>query len=115
MRPICPSCNERPIAINRKIGDKTYYRRQCDACLRKGKRLKPIPPNWYQKGYRKKPTCERCGFEAELPDKQLHVFHVDGNLKNTDRMNLKTICLNCQPLVYKSRLPWKASDAIAGF
>ena len=115
MRPICPSCNERAVAINYVKEDVQHYRAQCDMCLRKGKKLKAKPPAWYQKGYRKKPHCEKCGFVAELPDKQLQVFHVDGNLKNTDWVNLKTVCLNCQPVVYKSRVPWKVEKPVPGF
>ena len=56
-----------------------------------------------------------CGYQAELPDKQLLVFHVNGDLRNNDRVNLKTICLNCRHLTPKKRLPWKPSDPVPGF
>jgi hypothetical protein len=115
MRPICPTCTERPVAINCHKDERVYYRKQCDKCLRKGKKLKPARPLWALRGYKKKPHCEKCGFEAELPDKQLLVFHVDGNLKNADWVNLKTVCLNCLPVVYRSRLPWKHADPVPGF
>ena len=115
MRPWCETCKERVVAVNYIKEDVRHYRKQCDVCLRKGKKIKPQPPLWAKKGYKKKPHCEKCGFVAELPDKQLLVFHVDGNLKNTDWVNLKTVCLNCQPVVYKSRLPWKPSDSVPGF
>lgn len=114
-RPLCPTCNIRPVAVNYKTEERVHYRSQCDACLRKGKKIKTKPPAWYQSGYRKKPACERCGFEAELPEKQLSVFYIDGNLKNNDRVNLKTVCLNCQQVVHKSRLPWKPADSVTGF
>jgi hypothetical protein len=103
------------VGINCHKGDKVYYRRQCDPCLRKGKRLRPQPPQWYRSGYRKKDRCEKCEFKAELVDDQLVVFHVDGDLRNTDRANLKTVCLNCRPLIYRSRMPWKESEVIADF
>jgi hypothetical protein len=50
-----------------------------------------------------------------MPDKQLNVYHVDGNLKNIDRVNLRTVCLNCQPLLYRERLPWKPAESVPGF
>lgn len=115
-RPLCPTCNTNPVAVNYKTEERTHYRRQCDACLRKGKKVKPQSPGWYKAGYRKKPACEMCGFEAKLPDKQLNVFHVDGNLKNNDRVNLKTVCLNCTIEVYAKRnLKWKPADSVVGF
>lgn len=114
-RPLCPTCSHNPVAVNCRNGIKTYYRKQCDACIRKGKKIKPPAPGWFKLGYRKKPQCERCGFKAVLPNAQLNVFHVDGNLKNNDRTNLKTICLNCTQEVYKSKLPWKSSPVVPDF
>jgi hypothetical protein len=52
---------------------------------------------------------------ARLPDKQLHVYHVDGNLKNVDRVNLRTVCLNCQQVLYLERLPWKPAERVSDF
>ena len=37
------------------------------------------------------------------------VFYVDGNLRNNNHFNLKTVCLNCCQEVYRSKLPWKRS------
>lgn len=45
-------------------------------------------------GYRKKPTCEHCGFKPIFKE-QLTVFFVDGNKQSIDARNLKTVCLNC--------------------
>ena len=103
------------VAVNYIKENVQHYRSQCDVCLRKGKKLKPARPLWVLKGYKKKSHCEKCGFEAELPDQQLRIFHVDGNLKNADWVNLRTVCLNCQPMVYKSRLPWKMEIPVPGF
>lgn len=105
-RPLCPSCNLKPVAVNYVKDNKQYYRKFCDSCSRKGKKLKPKPPAWAQKGYKKKPHCEKCGFASKHVE-QLNVFHVDGNLKNNDWVNLKTICLNCTIEVFKSKLRWK--------
>jgi Zn ribbon nucleic-acid-binding protein len=114
-RGICPACNSRDVAINYIKEDVVHYRTRCDACLRKGKKVPKKTPAWYRAGYRKKSNCEHCGFVATMPDKQLNVYHVDGNLKNIDRVNLRTVCLNCQPLLYQERLPWKPAESVLGF
>jgi hypothetical protein len=43
------------------------------------------------------------------------VFHLDGNLRNTDSINLKTVCLNCRVEVSASKLPWRESTIIPDF
>jgi hypothetical protein len=113
-RPICPTCNTRPVAVNYIKEGVTHYRKQCDSCLRKGKKLKPKRPAWALSGYKKKPQCEKCGFSAKHPD-QLQVFHLDGKLNNTNWTNLKTICANCAIEVSKSKLPWKTSTILPDF
>jgi hypothetical protein len=113
-RLLCPICQHRPVAVNYVKEGKKHYRSRCDQCIRKNKKLKPQAPAWFRFGYRKKECCERCGFNAASGD-QLNVFHVDGNLKNNDHNNLKTICLNCTQEVYRGRLPWKSSPSVAGF
>lgn len=84
-----------------------HYRNNCAACARKGRKLKNEPTAWQKSGYKKKPQCERCGFKIKFPE-QSNVFYVDGNLRNNNWLNLKTVCLNCQQEVYKSLLSWKA-------
>lgn len=113
-RPLCPTCSARPVAVNYIKEGTTHYRRQCDACLRKGKKIKPRPPLWTKSGYKKKPQCEKCGFVAKHPD-QLHVFYLDGKLNNTNWSNLKTICANCAIEVGRSKLPWKAGPILPDF
>jgi len=108
-RPICLTCNQNFRAINCYRNDKIYYRKQCAACLKRRKRL-PIPkPRWQQSGYQKKSVCERCGFRGEYA-RQLLVYHLDGNLNNSNLKNLKTICQNCVIAVMKADLPWRAGD-----
>jgi hypothetical protein len=114
-RKLCPTCNQRPVAINCVKNEKTYYRKVCDICSRIGKKLKPKPPSWAQSGYTKKVQCERCGFKAKYVPDQLGVFYVDGNLKNNNWLNLKTVCLNCQQEIYKSKLPWKPAPIVPDF
>jgi hypothetical protein len=113
-RDLCPTCRERAVAINYIREGVTHYRKYCAACIRIGRKLKPEPPAWQKAGYKKKLTCEKCGFKAKLPE-QLNVFYVDGNLKNNNHFNLKTVCLNCQPEVYKSRLAWKVAPLTPDF
>ena len=113
-RKICPICEERPVAINSRKGNKVYYRKMCDSCSRKKKKLKPAAPMWYRMGYRKKERCDKCGFKAKT-NNQMFVFHVDGNLSNVDSFNLKTICANCKAELYGSRIPWKPRPQIEDF
>jgi hypothetical protein len=109
-RKLCPECHQRPVAVNCIRNERRYYRRRCDVCSRKRKHTRIAPPGWRRSGYSKKNQCELCGFRAQYPE-QLGVFYVDGNLKNNNWLNLKTVCLNCQLKVYKSRLKW-AQDPI---
>jgi hypothetical protein len=101
------------VAINRHVGDKIYLRKVCDVCSRLGKKLK-IVPTWAKAGYKKKPACEICGFGFKLPS-QSNVFYVDGNLRNNDWLNLKTVCLNCQQELYKSKVAWKPGPIVPDF
>ena len=65
----------------------------CDSCNRNHVR-KPKLTVWAKAGYKKKNTCEHCGFKAKYYD-QLEVYFIDGNLINIKHSNLKTVCLNC--------------------
>lgn len=51
----------------------------------------------------KKSYCEQCGF-IPMHACQLDVDHIDGNHKNNDINNLRTLCSNCHRLkTYISR------------
>ena len=52
--------------------------------------MKPQKPRWETAGYKKKPTCDRCGFRAKQSALQLMVYHADGDLNNCELRNLKT-------------------------
>jgi hypothetical protein len=108
-RPICPACNQRLRAVNCYRDDKIYYRSRCEYCIKKGRRIKPPEPKWKIAGYKKKTTCDRCGFRSKH-SAQLLVYHVDGNLHNSELRNLKTICLNCSMEIKKADLPWRPGD-----
>jgi hypothetical protein len=113
-RDLCPICRNTPVAVNYIRDGVHHYRNSCSGCLRKGRKLKKEVPLWAKSGYKKKPQCEKCGFKFKLAD-QSNVFYVDGNLKNNNHFNLKTVCLNCQQEVYKSRLPWKPAPIVPDF
>ena len=109
MRPQCMACNQRPRAVAYHRADSIQYRRLCEHCIRRGKRIKPPVPRWQSAGYKKKPACDRCGFKSKYSS-QLVVHHIDGNQNNTSLRNLKTVCQNCMIEVAKLDLPWRAGD-----
>lgn len=110
-RPICKICSKKPVAVNYKRNSITYYRTRCDSCIRKGKKLPTPKPNWLLSGYKKKSQCEKCGFTSSLKE-HFFVFHLDGNMNNTNNANLKTICANCQIEIAKSNLGWARGDLV---
>lgn len=108
-RPKCSACNQRLCAINYIRDGSTHYRSRCDYCIKRERRIKPPEPRWMQTGYKKKPTCDRCGFRAKFAV-QLMVYHTDGNLNNSSLRNLKTVCQNCAIEVKKTDQTWRPGD-----
>lgn len=111
MRKLCNSCNKRPVAVNYHKGNRTYYRSKCDHCSRGYKESHPL---WALANYKKKTSCDRCGFKSPHTE-VFNVFHVDGDLTNCRHSNLKTICSNCQRLLQKEGSKWKQGDLTADF
>ena len=113
VRPLCTQCRMKPRAYGYRKANKIYWRRLCDSCNRKKNQKKIGGVTALQRsGYKKKTKCELCGFKAQ--DKiQLDVLFVDGNLRNTNSNNLKTVCANCQRLGSVRRLGWRVGDLIA--
>lgn len=109
MRPLCLSCNQRPRAIAYYRLGQVQYRRRCEYCIKRNKQLLTPVPRWQKSGYKKKSTCDRCGFKSKY-SAQLIVYHVDGNLNNNNLRNLKTVCLNCTVDIKRSDVPWKPGD-----
>lgn len=109
MRPICNICNKNCCAINYTKKGITHYRSICDECGRKKKKLKPRTSSWQKSGYKKKATCDLCGFKS-LFTSQITVFHIDGKLENASHTNLRSICLNCVEVVKKKEVNWKRGD-----
>jgi hypothetical protein len=109
MRPVCQSCNQRPRAIAYHKEDYIQYRRLCEYCIKRKRHIPTPVPRWKTAGYKKKSTCDKCGFKSKYAA-QLLVYHMDGNLNNNELRNLKTICLNCTIEVVKADFIWKAGD-----
>ena len=101
IRPICLECKQRPRAVAYHKYDRIYYRSMCTRCLNKSKKIKAPVARWQLSGYKKKPTCDCCGFRARY-SAQLIVHHTDGNLNNSNLRNLKTVCQNCTIELKKS-------------
>lgn len=108
-RPVCQACNQRPCAVNYYKDGIAHYRKRCETCQRKGKGIKAREPRWKTAGYKKKPTCDRCGFKAKHTS-QLLVLHVDSNLNNCELRNLKTVCLNCVADLKRTDSTWRPGD-----
>jgi len=109
MRPICKTCNKNVCAVNYKRNDITHYRTSCDECGRKKKKLSTRVPSWQTAGYKKKTTCDSCGFHSIYPS-QTVVYHIDGDLKNVKFNNLRTICLNCIEVIKRKEVTWRRGD-----
>lgn len=108
-RPICVVCNRNVKAINYHRNGKTYYRSYCEDCGRKRAKKRPWKHQWEKSGYKKKATCDLCGFRSIYPS-QITVFHIDGNLENTEFSNLRSVCLNCVEVIKKKDVTWKRGD-----
>lgn len=111
MRDLCKICQTRPVAINYYKEDKVFYRSKCDHCART--RTTGVPM-WQKAGYKKKAACDKCGFGSKYLE-QFNVFYVDGNPSNCKYVNLKTVCANCQRILYKFKLPWRQGDLTPDF
>lgn len=109
MRPMCLTCKQRPRAVAYHKNDRVQYRKLCENCIKRGRRIKPADPRWKIAGYKKKTACDRCGFKSKY-SAQLIVYHLDGNLNHTSVRNLKTVCQNCVIEIAKSDLPWQPGD-----
>lgn len=108
-RPICKVCNKNSRAPAYYRNGKRYYRSKCSTCISKKRNIKIPEPKWKLKGYKKKTTCDLCGFKS-LYSSQIVVFHIDGNLNNCELINLRSICLCCIEVVKRKHFTWRLSD-----
>ena len=102
-RPLCEHCK---VTLAKSNGVSkhgfTKWHKYCVDCSKAAYNTKH--------GYllHKKNKCERCGFVPE--DKcQLDVVYKDGDRKNKDKSNLKTLCANCSRIIQKKRKERKKS------
>ena len=108
-RPLCKSCEQRPCAVNYYRDGVAHYRSRCENCQRKGRGLKRRVPRWEEAGYKKKMSCDHCGFRAKF-SAQILVYHVDGKLNNAEFKNLKSVCKNCEVELAKLDATWRRGD-----
>jgi hypothetical protein len=109
MRPICKACNKNFCDINYHRLGKIYYRSLCSDCGRHKAKKKPRKKLWEKGGYKKKTTCDLCGFHSVFPS-QITVFHIDGDLENITLSNLRSVCLNCIEVIKRKNIKWKRGD-----
>ena len=108
-RPVCKACNKNPAAANYWRNGVRHYRSRCEICIRLGKQLRAPVPRWKNSGYKKKMTCDMCGFKCTYAS-QIVVCHIDGNLNNSELINLRSICLCCLEVVKRRQVIWKIGD-----
>ena len=113
-RPVCQTCHLRPCAINYHRGDRIYYRRRCELCVKTRSVKRHQRPLWQQQGYEKKHRCERCGFHSTV-SQVFAVYVIDGNLRNTLPVNLRTVCANCQIVITVTGLGWRRAELVSDF
>ena len=80
---------------------------KCGNLVEKRSTLKDGSPSWndccrtcrgrYRYGIIKGDKCEECGFIPKV-SAQLEIDHIDGNKKNNNKDNLRTLCCNCHAL-----------------
>ena len=107
-RPICKTCNKNMCAVNYIKKGTRHYRSICDVCGKKRTKKRYVSL-WEKAGYKKKASCDLCGFTHLYPT-QMTVFHIDGNLTNVAFFNLRTICLNCVEIIKRKEPNWKKGD-----
>lgn len=100
-RPLCSNCKIAPSKNNgvSKHGFKKYHK-YCSSCSKAAYNPK------FGFVLNKKNKCEKCGFVPE-DSCQLDLVYKDGNMKNKEKTNIKTLCANCSRL-YNKKLKQKS-------
>jgi len=109
MRPICSNCNKLPRRVNYIRDGVRHYRSLCGACSRSKEKLPTPKPRWMSGGYKKKSSCDCCGFRCTYTS-QMIVYHINGNLEDISLHNLRTVCLNCVEIVKRTQINWRRGD-----
>jgi len=101
----------KPAAVNYIRNGERHYRKFCDSCndtaKKPGKRKGQA--GWVMSGYKKKLICEQCGFKT-VDKRQMTVYYIDGDLRNNNWTNLKSVCANCAIEISIKGLGWKEDD-----
>jgi len=94
-RPLCSNCKVAPSKSNgiSKYGFKKYHK-YCSSCSKAAYNPK------FGFTLFKKNHCEKCNFIPE-DSCQLDLVYKDGNNKNKEKTNIKTLCANCSRLYSK--------------
>jgi hypothetical protein len=94
-RPFCTKCN---IALAKPNGKSKHgfkkWHKYCSSCANAAYN----PKNGHL--LNKHNCCEECGF-VPVDMCQLDIMYVDGNKKNKEKSNIKTVCANCNRLLQK--------------
>lgn len=114
VRPLCKTCKTRPCAVNYHNGERIHYRSRCERCWKQKRQQSYSKPVWQLRGYQKKNTCERCGYRSNI-SQVFGVYCVDGDLKNTQPNNLRTVCANCQILLSVSNQGWANAELVSDY
>lgn len=111
---ICKTCRKQPVTVNYIRKGKKYYRSQCYYCIKESKQRRTEPEKLLKKsGYKKKNTCDRCGFNSKNTF-QMSIYYNDGNNYNVAISNLRTYCSNCA-IELKTNPTARQTDIIADF
>ena len=108
-RPFCKACNKNLAANNYIKNEIRHYRSRCESCIRKKRKIPLTEPRWKLGGYKKKATCDLCGFKS-VYSSQIIVYHIDGDLNNVQLINLRSICLCCVETVKRKHFSWRPGD-----
>jgi len=94
-RPLCSNCKIAPSKSNgiSKHGFKKYHK-YCSSCSKAAYNPK------FGFALFKKNHCEKCNFIPK-DSCQLDLIYKDGNIKNKEKSNIKTLCANCSRLFNK--------------
>ena len=95
-RKLCAACKLQLVKPNGKSKHGfTKWHKYCSSCA------KIIYGAKSEKNIKNK-TCESCGFKA-IDKCQLDLVYLDGNNKNNDKSNVKTLCANCSRIYQKNK------------
>ena len=95
-RKFCSNCELQLVKPNGKSKHGfTKWHKYCSSCAKKlyGKNSHNITKN---------KICDVCGFKA-MDKCQLDLIYLDGNDKNKDNSNVKTLCANCNRIYQKNK------------